>query len=40
MLTLRGLNNEDWDAYVRDMAADVRDHYQAHLDAPLDFSVG
>ena len=39
ILTLRGLNNEDWDSYVRDMATDVRDHYQAHLDAPLEFSA-
>jgi hypothetical protein len=39
MLTLRGLNNEDWDDYVRDMALDVRDHYQAHLDAPLEFAA-
>ena len=39
MLTLRGVNNEDWDGYVRRMALDVRDHYQAHLDAPLEFAA-
>jgi hypothetical protein len=39
MLTLRGLNNEDWDGYVRRMAMDVRDHYRAHLEAPLEFAA-
>jgi hypothetical protein len=39
MLTLRGLNNEDWDHYVRKMALDVRDHYKAHLEAPLEFAA-
>lgn len=39
MLTLRGLNNEDWDHYVHKLAIDVRDHYQAHIDAPLEFAA-
>jgi hypothetical protein len=38
-MALRALNNEDWDKYVVDLAIDVRGHYQAHLDAPLEFAT-
>ena len=39
IMALRGLNNEDWDGYVLKLVEDVRDHYQAHLDAPLEFAT-
>ncbi|MEA2435388.1 MAG: hypothetical protein QOG54_2845 [Actinomycetota bacterium] len=38
-LALRSLNNEDWDDYIVGLATDVRNHYQAHLEAPLEFAT-